>query len=380
MVTGSTGDTRTAANRLGLDYRAEAGRLGVPAGASGRGIVDSHAHINGARAAELYREVCELYGVTRTYSQTQLAEADRIGEILGDRVRFVAIPEYMATDKKRAFREGFYEGLDEWWAKGARMVKFWTAPRFLDFAEDFSGGDASDLWPADAPWRMRIAEKAVGLGMMLMVHVADPDTWFRAKYADAKRYGSKADQWAAMSRFLDAFDVPCLGAHMGGWPEDLGRLTEILERHPKLVLDTSATKWMVRELSAHPREELVAFLRRFEGRILFGSDIVTHDDHLTPSDPNNPKFGNQLANSRGEAFELYASRYWAQRVMWETDYDGESNIADPDLAMVEPERFTEMDGPRLVGRALPGEMLDVLYRSAAEKTLDAWYERGEWGG
>lgn len=364
----------TAANRLGLDYAREAARLGDVEG----GIVDAHAHINGAEAAGVYREVCDLYGVTRVYSQTQLAQAESVKGVMGDRIRFVAIPEYMAADKARAFREGFLEGLDEWWARGARMVKFWTAPRFLDFAEEFSGGDASDLWPADAPWRMRIAEKAVGLGMMLMIHVADPDTWFATKYADSERYGTKADQWEAMSRFLEAFDVPCLGAHMGGWPEDLGRLTELLERHPKLVLDTSATKWMVRELSRHGREDLLAFLERFRGRILFGSDIVTHDDHLVRTDPDDPKFGAQLANTREQAFDLYASRYWAQRTMWETSYEGESNIADPDLAMVDPTHYGPLDAPRLVGRSLPSDLLREVYSGAVSRTLDAWYERGEW--
>ena len=114
---------------------------------------------------------------------------------------------------------------------------------------------------------------------------------------------------------------------------------------PSVLFFAAFQGWMVREISRHPRDELVTFLKRFEGRILFGSDIVTHDDHLEASDPDNPKFGNQLASSQHEAFELYASRYWAQRTMWETGYVGESNIADPDLAMVEPGKFTEMDGP-----------------------------------
>jgi hypothetical protein len=38
---------------------------------------------------------------------------------------------------------------------------------------------------------------------------------------------------------------------------------------------------MVRELSKHSRDELIAFLRRFKGRVLFGSDIVTAEEHIT---------------------------------------------------------------------------------------------------
>ena len=87
----------TPANRFGLDYRAEArDRLGAPVCP----IVDAHAHINGARAAQVYKEVCDLYGIERVYSQTQLAEADAVRAVLGDRIRFVAIPEYRHPDKK----------------------------------------------------------------------------------------------------------------------------------------------------------------------------------------------------------------------------------------------------------------------------------------
>ncbi len=366
----TTDRVATAANRLRLDYRAEAAALGAPPVP----IIDAHAHINGPRAAAIWRGVCDLYGVERVYSQTQMAHAEAVKAVLGERVRFVAIPEYMEADRKRAFTTGFVERVAEWDERfGARMVKFWGAPRFVDFAEE-AGLKASEVFRFDAPWRMRVAEEAVSRGMMLMVHVADPDTWFGAKYTVASRYGTKAAQYESLERLLGAFDVPCLGAHMGGWPEDLEFLAGLLERHPKLVLDTSATKWMVRELSRQPREELVAFLTRFSGRILFGSDVVTSDEHLEASDPDNQRFGAQLAAGECEAFDLYAGRYWAQRVMWETDYDGESPIADPDLAMVSPGEFDEMSAPRLVGKGLPRGMLGMLYRGACEGTLDAWYE------
>jgi hypothetical protein len=365
---GGVGGNATPANRFGLDYRAEAGRLGAPVCP----IVDAHAHINGGRAARVYKEVCDLYGIERVYSQTQLAQADAVKAVLGERVRFVAIPEYMHADRRWAHTTGFLENLDEWHARGARMVKFWGAPRLRDYLEPL-GMAASEL-SFDSEWRLRIAERAKALGMALMVHVADPDTWFATKYADAARYGTKRSHYDSLSRLLDQTGMPCLGAHMAGWPEDLGFLREFLQRHPRLVIDTSATKWMVRELSTHPRDALLAFLEEFRGRVVYGSDIVTSDEHLEPS--ASEAFGAALASSEREAFDLYASRYWAYRVMLETDYDGESPIADPDLAMVDPVRFDVMSAPRLVGRALGPEMLRVLYRDAVAGSLDAWYAAG----
>ncbi|MBL4698891.1 MAG: amidohydrolase family protein, partial [Phycisphaerales bacterium] len=226
----------------------------------------------------------------------------------------------------------------------------------------------------DSPWKMKIAEKAKKLGMMLMVHCADPDTWFQTMYKDAAKYGSKESQYESLERLMDATGLPCLAAHMGGWPEDLGFLSGLLDRHPKLILDTSATKWMIRELSKHDTRELIAFLDRYSGRILFGSDIVTSDDHLTTDESESPGFGDQLAGSDHEAFELYASRYWALRTMYETDYRGESNIADPDLMMVDPNSNNEMSAPALKGHGLDADRLRMLYRDAVVGTLDRWYQ------
>ncbi len=359
----------TASNRLGMDYGDEARRLGPPP----RPIIDAHAHINGARAAAIWRRAADLYGVTRVYSQTQLAEAPAVRRVLGDAIEFIAIPEYMSSDREHAFTRGFVENLERWHGEhGARCVKLWAAPRLRDFAEKMRDPEA--IVPIDGAWRRRVADRAVELGMMLMAHIADPDTWFATKYADASRYGTKARQYEHLERMLEDYPVPWLLAHMGGWPEDLGFLTGLLERHPRTVLDTSATKWMVRELSRHPRGEFVAFFERFEGRILFGSDIVTNDEHLTPSEPGSERFAVHLASSEEEAFELYASRYWALRTMFETDYDGESNIADPDLMMVDPARHDAMSAPRLVGRSLPPAMLRVLYGDAAEATMRRWFD------
>lgn len=358
----------TPSNRLGLDYHAEAQRLGPPVCP----IIDAHAHINGPRAAAIWARVADAFGVARVFSQTQLAQARQIQSVLGDRISFIAIPEYMADNREHAFTRGFLDNLDRWHGEfGARCVKFWAAPRLRDLAGELAEPEA--VIPIDGAWRRRIADRAVELGMMLMAHVADPDTWFATKYADAQRYGTKASHYEALERMLEAYPVPWLLAHMGGWPEDLAFLTTLLDRHPHAIIDTSATKWMVRELSRHPRADLVAFLERFSGRVLFGSDIVTSDEHLAPSDPANERFGVQLASSRAEAFDLYASRYWALRTMFETAYDGESNITDPDLMMVDPDRHDEMSAPRLVGRSLPPGMLRTLYRGAAESTIARIY-------
>jgi len=208
--------------------------------------------------------------------------------------------------------------------------------------------------------------------VQLGTHIADPDTWFTAKYTDVSAYGTKAQQYEPLERMLDEYpQTQWLAAHMGGYPENLEFLSGLLERHDNLSLDTSACKWQVRELSKHPRDKLLAFFNRWKGRILFGSDIVARDEHLVESD--DVQYAAGQAACPEQAFELYASRYYALRTMFETDYEGKSPIADPDLAMVEPDKFDEMSSPMLIGKSLPPEILTDMYSHAVGRVVARHY-------
>ncbi len=357
----------TAANRLGLDYAAEAERMPAPVP-----IIDVHTHITGPRAARVYARVAQLYGVSMTYSMTQLAHLDTVREAMGGRIRFIAVPNHRSDDLKHAVTDGFLEQIEAFHARGERLIKIWAAPRGRDIGDEKGFPSAFRF---EAPHNRAAMELAARLGMVIMVHIGDPDTWFATKYADVARYGTKKDQYAPFEAALDAVATPFIAAHLGGWPEDLEFLAGLLERHPNLHLDTSATKWMVREVSRHEREAVMEFLTRWSGRILFGSDIVASDEHLGYAGEGDPPVA-QISGTEDEIFDLYASRYWALRVMWEQDYAGASPIADPDLALVDPKRHDEMDAPTLRGKRLPVELLRVLYHDAAEALLGPPYEQG----
>jgi len=355
----------TPANRLGLDYTHEARALGTPAVP----IIDAHTHIHGTRASAVYRRVRELFGISMTYSMSGLDEAEFLRESFGDSLRFIAVPQFLSEDRLHAFTQGYLDDLVRWHEYGCRICKFWCAPRSVDYGQKVG---EPDLLSLDGPWCRKQMDKATELGMMFMVHIADPDTWFATRYTDSKKYGTKREQYGPLKRMLNDYEQPVIAAHMGGSPEDLAFLTEMLTEHENLYLDSSATKWMVRELSKQPRDELVEFLTTFKGRVLFGSDIVTVDEHVT-NDSRDDFDRTQQASSEDEAFELYASRYWALRTLWETQYNGESSIADPDLHMVDPNKYTKMDAPTLVGKDMPKEILVSLYNDAAENLLGTWW-------
>jgi predicted TIM-barrel fold metal-dependent hydrolase len=177
-----------------------------------------------------------------------------------------------------------------------------------------------------------------------MVHVADPDVWFRNQYADSAKFGTKAEQYAGLERMMELFpDLTWIGAHMGGDPEHADHLQALLERYPQYYIDTSATKWQVREVSAH-RDAIRSLLCRFPDRFLFGSDLVTRD-HLSR--------------------EHYVSRYWCQRTLWESAWEGRSPIADPDYQAEPGEPAT----PPLLGLHLPLDVLEKVYHFNARQLL-----------
>ncbi len=344
-----------SANRLSLCYETEAHKLGPPP----VDILDAHTHLRGEDSVRVYQRVAEHYGVTHTWSMTPLEQVSEVRHVLGSAVQFIAQPDFRADNLLHAMGDGFLERIDAFHSEGAHLVKFWAAPRARDLGR--KAGDPN-LMMLDGPHRQRQMERTCELGMGIMTHIGDPDTWFATHYADASAYGDKASQYESFERAMEQFDVPWLAAHFGGWPEDLGFLDGLLTRHPKLHLDTSATKWMVRELSRHSPEEFNAFLDRWSGRILFGSDIVVQGDHLVQDDKGG-RTGQ--ASSADEAYDLYASRYWALRTLFETSYDGPSPIADPDLALAYPDQFGPTDAPTLTGKQLPLNTLRMVYRDAA---------------
>ena len=117
----TTTGRRAHANRLGLDYAAEASRLPPPPAS----IIDVHSHINGREAARIYRRVAELYGVGLTYSMTRLEEVEPVRDALEGRIRFIAVPNYWAEDDRRYHMgAGYVKRIESYHEKGARIAKF----------------------------------------------------------------------------------------------------------------------------------------------------------------------------------------------------------------------------------------------------------------
>jgi predicted TIM-barrel fold metal-dependent hydrolase len=300
---------------------------------AGPPLIDVHAHITRTRppgadtpwdigAARTMMAVAAEFGVRRIYTMCPPEDVAPLRQELGARLGVIA----SISKKLDEPDDVAYRLLDRFLEQGAELLKFWAAPRGRD----------RGLF-VDAPWRIEAARRARSAGVrVVMVHVADPDAWFDTVYADDAKFGTKAEQYAPFRRMLEMFpDLTWIGAHMGGAPERPDFLDELLTTYPHLYLDTSATKWQVREVSAH-RDALRALIGRHPTRFLFGSDLVTRHD-LPP--------------------DHYRSRYWCQRTLWESDWEGPSPIHDPD--------YRPQDGapatPLLRGLGLAPDLLARAY-------------------
>ena len=310
-------------NRTDIDYRKPWPRPKI------KGLfVDYHTHLFAHRHQADWLEANKHFGIDAFITMTPLEEAVAVQRDLVGRVHFIAIPNWGHAGENWA--DDFLRRLEAFHNLGSRIVKFHMAPQSIVRLN-------ADL---DHPGMQRVIREAVSRNMILMSHIGDPDTWYAGKYTDHDKFGTREKHYAMWERALEANrNHPWVGAHLGGNPENPARLQALLDKYPNLYLDLSATRWMIREVSAR-RDVMREFVIRNADRLLWGSDQVSGDKRQ---------------------FDFLASRLWAHRKLWETAYVGPSPIFDPDLP--------EAQQPVIRGLALPDDVLQKIYHDNVVKLL-----------
>jgi predicted TIM-barrel fold metal-dependent hydrolase len=154
-----------------------------------------------------------------------------------------------------------------------------------------------------------IWEAAGRLQLPVLIHVADPIAFFapvdrhneRLEELRRNRSASKAGVGVAgFHRLLESLDrlvgahpaTLFVGAHMASFAENLAWVSDLLDRHPNLLVDVSAR---AAELGRQPRAA-AALIRRHADRVLFGTDAF-------PIDPAVYSMWFRLLETADEAFD-----------------------------------------------------------------------------
>ena len=317
--------TTSEYNRIGLDYHQPLPRPKV------RGkVIDFHCHLVAARHARTWFAAADHFGIDLFVNMMPLEEALTLSRDYGNRLLFIAVPSWQQVVGDPI--DDYLRRIEAFYNLGCRIVKFHCAPESM----------ARRGWTLDSPRLRPVLAEVAARKMGIMTHVGDPDTWYAGRYSDTTRYGTRAQHYQMWENVLAQHpNTPWIGAHMCGHPEDLRQLQTLLDKYPHLRLDCSATKWIARSLSVN-RDASREFFLHNQDRIIFGSDQVSADDRN---------------------YDFYASRFWVQRKMWETAYQGPSPIQDND--------FPADSQPTLRGLALPDQALQKLYHDNAVRYLQA---------
>jgi predicted TIM-barrel fold metal-dependent hydrolase len=167
-------------------------------------------------------------------------------------------------------------------ARGARGLKVW---KDLGLSVRVGGR----LVRSDDPLLAPIWDAAGSLGLPVVVHTADPAAFFEPvnrfneRVEELRRHPSVSQARVGpdgFRRLLDAFEATVaahpattfVGAHVGGFPEDLSWVDALL-RYPNVAIDVSAR---IAELGRQPRAA-AALIERHADRILFGTDLLPID-------------------------------------------------------------------------------------------------------
>jgi predicted TIM-barrel fold metal-dependent hydrolase len=240
------------------------------------------------------------------------------------------------------------EELEKAGAGGARGLKI-LKTLGLGLREKLTSGP---LVAIDDPRFDPMWETAGSLGMPVLIHVSDPEAFF----LPIDRFNERFEElhvhpdWSFHGDFPPSRELhearnrvaarhprtQFVLAHLG-MAEDLGLVSEWLERHPNLWVDIAAR---IGELGRQPRTAR-AFFERWQDRILFATDAIPHA----------PDFPQQTFTQ-----ELYRIYY---RFL-----ETEDEYFDYSPAPVPPQGRW-----RISGLGLPAEILEKLYYRNAERLL-----------
>lgn len=274
-------------------------------------IFDSHVHIWGHRYLNEYLKYIERFGVERILGIGDRGLRKKL-ESKGINDKIVVCNYLSSNNFLRYHADKLQEQIDKAHASEIQFVKIFVGPMFQFFTRNKIPFKMDD-------YRLEsVFSRIEDYNMSVLVHVADPDISYIKKYKNKQKYGTKEDRINDFSNLLSNFPkITMISAHLGCLPENLNRLGVLLDQNPQLYVDTASTRWMIRELGRDVKKSKDWF-EKYQNRILFGSDLGNFEF--------NPKFF--FSKHRRQYY--WGSRYWSQRLFWETSYQAPLPFKDKD--------------------------------------------------
>ena len=291
-------------------------------------IFDAHTHIG--HTEDLYRMV-QIEEEFRVTSQVAIVHGE--GNLTPIRKQFpkrFVFAKYLSLSDVAHFEvDKVIAVIERIKSEGYGLAKMWFGPRWRDYYQEVPDNFRIDDLRLDP-----IFQALEDHNVPLLLHVADPDTYYDLHYQDKKKYGTKTESLAQLENVIErhphlVFQLP----HFGSQPEihRLSNLAKWLDRFSNVILDTASSRWMARELSKDVNKAR-GFLTKYSDRVMFGTDLSTN---------------------RGSQ-DYFAGRYLAQRLLWET------NVREKPLPFDDADT-KDSGGTFINGLDLPVSVLSKLY-------------------
>lgn len=179
------------------------------------------------------------------------------------------------------------KALENDYKNGARGLKIYKSQGMDD--KDSQGKRIRIDDPRIGP----VWDKSAELGIPVLIHSGDPasfwqpadennERWLELKTRGGRsRVGFEASWEQILTEQLTIFrrhkKTTFINAHMGWYPNNLGKLAELMEEMPNMNVEIGA---VIAELGRQPRQAH-AFFTKYQDRILFGKDSYVVDEYPT---------------------------------------------------------------------------------------------------
>ncbi len=290
-------------------------------------IFDSHAHVIDIDALDIYVRIGRKYGVEQSVLIVHGDDISQYQERYPDRFSFARYFSgwTLFTDGPDAA----IQEVKDLRATGYSLAKMHFAPFWSDRlsnSERVSSVDSDVFDP--------LFDAFQDADIPVLIHIADPDTYFQSRYTNSEVYGTKEDH---LQEFEDRLkknkQLRFQAAHFAAQAEQhrLPNLERLFDTYPNLSVDTSSARWMARELSKDP-DNARRFVGKYKARILFGTDCVART----------------LEN------DYYDGRHLTERLIFE------SNVRMRPLPFVDKDTVGK-GGTYINGLCLPDGVLEKIY-------------------